>query len=170
LGNDIATDRTRFGQSRIYGLLALLLAAVASPAASADDAGLPPLPAIQALTEKALVQVRDGGFITWIADTKSCYASLKKHEGIQKRVYCLQLDSIAFAIESGQSETFRKLDLEASDYFTDKKFVSRQMEYTPPLGGRPDDRSLVARKLQNIKTLGGIEHIVIKEYIRRSGG
>jgi hypothetical protein len=91
-------DRIWPGCGPSASLWALLFVLAAGPAASAPQADLPPLPVIQALTEKAFAQVRNGGFITWIADGKDCYASLKKHEDIQKRVYCLQFDSLAFTI------------------------------------------------------------------------
>lgn len=151
------------GLSGILGALLLLLAA--SPAVSAAEPDLPPLPVIQTLTEKAFAQVRNGGFITWVADGEDCYASLKKHEDIQKRVYCLQFDALAFTIESGQSEAFKNADLQASDYFTEDHFVSRQLENAPPPGVR-SDKAVIARKLSNIKILQSIEEIVMKEYIR----
>jgi len=102
------------------------------PISATGDSDLPPPAEIQKLTDQALQHVLAGGFSPWIIDVRKCYAALAKNESVDRRVFCVQLDAAAFAVERTQPADFQKLDSEINDFFRADKFLARQLDHTPP--------------------------------------
>lgn len=73
------------------------------------------------------------GFLPWIERVSECYAELEANDR-EGRFYCLQLDSAAWTLYRAAPQDWRERDAQYNDYFTDERFLARQLDYAPPQG------------------------------------
>lgn len=108
--------------------------AAAPPYASLDEDLPPPritMDATRRAIDDAAVVYRQSGFLGWLAAVEDCYAGLEA-AALEQRVYCLQLDAAAYAMERAAPEAFQAADAANNPYFTRDAFNERQMMFAPP--------------------------------------
>jgi hypothetical protein len=113
---------------------------VSAEAQPSSTSGLPPEGVIAALTRRALWRVINAhdGFVGWVAASTECYAALRPNK-FEQRLFCLQLDRAEYEIERGSPPEFQEADAASNDYFTDARFVERQLNNAPIAGDSADD-------------------------------
>jgi hypothetical protein len=105
------------------------------------------------------------GFVGWVAASTDCYAALAAND-IEQRVYCLQLDRAEYEIERNSPQAFQDADAVSNDYFTDARFIERQLSNAPIAADVEGDLST---KKDELVMLERAMAIAIEEYLRRPG-
>lgn len=124
----------------------------ASRRAREASSDLPEPEALAAITRRA---VRDmlqfhRGFLPSMMAVKDCYQRMLPDD-LERRVFCIQLDAAAWAIEKMAPPAWRAKDAEANDYFTEARFRERQLKYALPLS---DSDKLIRNKQRFLSVLG----------------
>lgn len=71
---------------------------------------------------------------------RNCYAHLAPNDFGPARARCVSQDIIAYLVEDGQPEDFRKQDMRIDDYLSDHKFSLRMQKYLPPANGSKEQK------------------------------
>jgi hypothetical protein len=139
-----------------------------APSGSYLDQDLPPPPATMAITQRAMNYISDPnlGFVGWIAATSDCYAALEPSD-LEARVYCLQMDAIAWSLENAVQAEWRERDAESNDYFTDARFLERQTQFAPPNDPTLSVEARQRRKSEALQALAVIRNMAMEEAVRR---
>ncbi len=96
------------------------------------DIGLPPR-AVLEITRRAVNDALGefSGFMVWIDHASACYDQLAADD-VKQRIYCLQFDAAAMAIEQDVPESWRAADLLSNDYYSPDRYDERQRRHLPP--------------------------------------
>lgn len=107
----------------------------AAPAYASLDEDLPPPRTTMDVTRRAIDDAaavyRQSGFLGWLGAVQDCYAGLEAAP-LEQRIYCLQLDAAAYAMERAAPEAFQAADAASNPYFTSDEFTARQLRFAPP--------------------------------------
>jgi hypothetical protein len=115
-----------------------------------------------AITRRAMAQLRaHDGFLPAIAQVDACYRALTRSSPLEQRIFCLQLDALAYGIESDAPLAWRRADDAANPYFTSGQFYSRQRANMPPLSGD----NIEQRKDTAIAALAAVGNQVLAEEV-----
>lgn len=117
------------------------------------------------LTRRAMTTLRThDGFLPAITQVSACYDGLTSTSSREDRVYCLQLDAVAYLTERGAPADWQAADARYNDYFTTARFNARQTQFAPPADAAP---SATQRKAAVIAALASVAHQVMAEEVAR---
>jgi hypothetical protein len=102
------------------------------------------------------------GFLPSIVAVSACYESLQSDDALEARLFCLQLDTAAWFIESTAPPAWQEMDAASNDYFTDERFSERRWREVPPFADTPEAR-LQKQALLNV--LDAAAGAAIREYV-----
>lgn len=141
------------------------------PYASLDE-DLPSPNVTMAATQRAMADAaavyRTGGFLGWLAAAQDCYDRLDR-ANLEQRIYCLQLDAAAYAMERAAPEAFQAADAEHSPYFTSDVFIERQLEFAPPSNPALSDDARQRRKREVLAALAMIFNAAQESSLSQDG-
>lgn len=128
------------------------------------DTDLPAPQTVMELTGRALAVVRDPnlGFTGWVIAATDCYESMNPTE-LTARIYCLQLDAAAYALERSVPQTWQDMDAAANDYFTPARFEQRQLSYAPPVDASLGAEASASRKRAALRALNLALNMAMEE-------
>ena len=144
----------------------------ADPAAEADadmalaevvGAGALDPDTLRAISRRAVhdITTNHRGFLPSIAAVSACYDELAEGD-FEARLYCLQLDSVAWFVESTAPPAWQELDAASNDFFTNERFSERRWREVPPFIDTPEAR-LQKRALLDV--LDAAASAAISDYI-----
>lgn len=118
---------------------------------------------LRAISRRAVHDITTShrGFLPSIAVVGACYDELAEGD-FEGRLYCLQLDSVAWFVESTAPPAWRELDAASNDFFTNERFSERRWREVPPLSDTPEAR-LQKRALLDV--LDAAASAAIRDYI-----
>lgn len=102
------------------------------------------------------------GFLPSIAAASACYESLRDDDALEARLFCLQLDTAAWFVESTAPPAWQEMDAASNDYFTDERFSERRWRETPPFADTPEAR---LQKRALLDALDAAAGLAIRKYI-----
>ncbi len=102
------------------------------------------------------------GFLPSIVAVSACYESLQDDDALQARLFCLQLDTAAWFVESTAPPAWQEMDAASNDYFTDERFSERRWREVPPFADTPEAR---LQKQALLDALDAAAGSAIREYI-----
>lgn len=128
------------------------------------DTDLPAPQTVMELTRRALAVVRDPnlGFTGWVIAATDCYESMNPTE-LTARIYCLQLDAAAYALERSVPQAWQDMDAASNDYFTPARFEHRQLSYAPPADASLAAEASASRKRAALRALALALNMAMEE-------
>lgn len=128
------------------------------------DTDLPAPQAVMELTRRALGVVRDPnlGFTGWVIAATECYERMNTAD-LTARIYCLQLDAAAYALESSVPQAWQDMDAASNDYFTPARFEARQLSHAPPVDASLGADASASRKRAVLRALNLALNMAMEE-------
>jgi hypothetical protein len=102
------------------------------------------------------------GFLPSIVAVSACYESLQGDDALEARLFCLQLDTAAWFVESSAPPAWQEMDAASNDYFTDERFFERRWREVPPFA---DTREARLQKQALLDALDAAAGAAIREYV-----
>lgn len=124
---------------------------------------IPDTETLRTISRRAVFEIttNERGFLPSIAAVGACYDELASDD-MEARVYCLQLDTAAWFVESMAPQAWQEMDAASNDYFTDARFYERQWREVPPFAETPEAQ---AQKRTNLDTLDAAAGEALREYL-----
>lgn len=157
-----STDADRIPSAQISSGSSTDLAAFAASEQGAPVGALDPQ-RLRAISRRAIDEMTTThrGFLPSIAAVSACYDQLA-HDDFEARLYCLQLDAVAWFVESSAPPAWQQLDAASNDYFTDERFYERRWREAPPFSDSAEAR---VQKQALLAELDAAIAAALREYI-----
>jgi hypothetical protein len=138
-------------------------AAGAQPTEQRATIDLPDPETLRAISRRAVVDITTThrGFTPSLIAVMTCYENLEADD-LEARIYCLQLDTAAWFVESTAPQQWQDTDAASNDYLTDARFYERRWRETPPLADAPE---AIAQRRANLARLEAAAGAAIREYV-----
>jgi hypothetical protein len=135
----------------------------AQPTEQRATMDLPDSEILRAISRRAVVDITTThrGFTPSLIAVTSCYENLQPDD-LEARIYCLQLDTAAWFVESTAPQQWQDMDAASNDYLTDARFYERRWRETPPLADTPE---AAAQRRANLAMLEAAAGAAIREYV-----